>query len=117
MNHPDFLTHLIFWGKVAGAITSISGFAWLVFKWFRAVTETSSNVNLLMSNHLPHIQSSLDAHGTALQGIKSDVRDMGTQLSAMGDRVSDTRAAVHVLGEKFIDHIDKGDKIPKRRRK
>lgn len=97
-------------GYVGGAVT----FALFIFKGirsgYRTVKSTNDNVTLLMTNHMPHIQRSIDEHSDTLLSIQSDVRDMGTKLSGYNTRLDDTKNAVHSLGTAFLQHVENASK-------
>lgn len=116
MVNPE-LIKLIFWGKVAGGATAIGSIVWGFIKWLGQISETNRNVTLLASNHIPHLQDALDAHGAALHGIKSDVRDLGTTIEGVSQRLDDTRAGVHTLGEAFLNHLENASKEPEKKKK
>ena len=87
---------VLFAGKIAGAIGAIGAVGYAVFGFlFKAIKKISNindNVSLMLNNHFPHVQQSLDEHGTALEGIKSDVRDLDTRMDGANQRLDDTRA-------------------------
>jgi len=93
-------------GYVAAGISVIYG----VFKWiasaFHTVRNTNANLELLMTNHLPHIQTAVDAQGESLRELKSNVRDLDTKMAGMDTRITDTKTAVHTIGESFLRHLE-----------
>lgn len=104
--HPEYLKHLIFWSEVAGAVTTFGGIALGVINWFRKISETNKNIKAVMSNHLPHLSAHLDAQSLALQGIKSDVRDLDTKVAGVSQRVGDIAEDFHSLESAFITHLE-----------
>jgi len=76
----------------------------------RVVRETNENVGLLLSNHLPHIEKAIKAHDETLVSLQSDVRTIDTKLDAQSQRLDDTKAAIHVLGESFLRHLENSAK-------
>lgn len=108
-----FWLQLILIGKICGAITALGGF---MYSGFRGL-QTVSTINKLATNHIPHIQQALDEHGTTMQEIKSDVRDVGTRVDGQAERLEDTKKAVHVLGESFLKHLENASKEAPRKRK
>lgn len=106
VSNPHFLQKFIFWGEVAGAVVSFVGFVTLIYKWFKAVTETNRNVNLVMTNHLPHLATSLESHGAALEGIRRDVVALDTNVKGLDQRIDDTKKAVTTLGAMFVTHLE-----------
>jgi len=97
-------------GKIAGAAVAIVGVFYhptkRILAGVRKVFGISESMDALLTNHLPHIQSALDTSAKEMTEIRSDVRDLGTQVSGMGDRIDDTKAAVHALGASFIGHLE-----------
>lgn len=104
------LQEIYLYAKVIGAIGSAATVLYGVYKYFRAVYKQrksiDATVNLLATNHLPHIQASLDAHGEILKNLTSDVRDVGTKVEGMEQRLDDTKKGVHTLGESFLRHLE-----------
>jgi hypothetical protein len=115
----------IFAGKIAGAAVAIGGLFYhptrRILAGVKKVTGISDNMDLLLTNHLPHIQTALDTSAREMTEIKSDVRNLGTQVSGMSDRIDDTKAAVHTLGVSFLNHLEstsaeKAKKVSRRKR-
>lgn len=117
MISPELIKHLEFWGKVIGPISTTSGILYGLFRWVRTTSDTNKNVSLLMTNHFPHMQDCLDAHGTALQGIKSDFRELNTKVDSVGTRLDDTKKGVQVLGESFLRHLENSSKESGKKKK
>jgi hypothetical protein len=109
MNHST-LEQIYLYAKVIGSIGSAAGVIYGVLKWLTAsyqqTKKTNQNFELLMTNHLPHIQASLDTHGTILQALSSDVRDVSTKVDGIETRLEDTKLGVHTLGESFLRHLE-----------
>src|ERR1700684_3472567 len=92
---PEAWKQIIFVGKAVGAIATLAGVSFALIRkpasaiinFFKRLSVTSNHVNLLMTNHLPHISSTLDAHGEALLVIKSDVRNVNTRMDGFGVRL------------------------------
>jgi hypothetical protein len=118
---PASLNEFYLWSKVVAAVGSAAGVIYGVISWLRAayhqVKKTNENMELLMGNHLPHIQSSLDSHGDALSVLSSDIRDVGTKVDGMEKRQEDLRRGVHTLGESFLRHLETVSAEPKSRKK
>ena len=108
--HASFAEHFIFWGELAGAVGAIGGLGYGVIRWltvaYKKISAISENVVSISTNHLPHIQDAIDAHTTALQGIKSDVRVMDVKFDGLSTRLDDTKNAVHTLGTVFAQHLE-----------
>ena len=69
---------------------------------FQQRKKISDTVELLATNHMPHLQASLDAHGESLRILSSDVRNIDTKVDSVEQRLDDTKAfGVHALGESF----------------
>jgi len=111
-------------GATGSAITAFYG----AYKYFSAVYKQRKSIDetvtLLATNHLPHIQKSLDEHGRmfeaqnrVLQTITSDVRNVGTKVDGIESRLEDTKKGVHTLGESFLRHIESVTKEPPRKRR
>lgn len=114
------LQEFYLYSKVIGATGSAATFIYGGIRWLRAtfnvVKSTNANVALLMENHLPHIQSSLDSHGDALGVLSSDIRDVGTKVDGIESRLEDTKTGVKVLGESFLRHLESASKEAPRKR-
>lgn len=118
--HPQSLQELYFYSKVIGSVGTAVGVIYGILNWMRATYKqnklTNDNVALLMSNHLPHLQSSLDSHGDALGILSSDIRNIGTQVEGVEKRQEDLRKGVHTLGESFLRHLENTSKESPRKR-
>jgi hypothetical protein len=106
MVNPELLTKLIFYSKVVGSVSTIGGLIWAAFNWLKRVSETNRNVNLLITNHFPHVEKTLEDQNVVLQEIKSDVRASDLKIASVSQRLDDTRAGVHTLGESFLRHLE-----------
>jgi hypothetical protein len=121
----SLIEHLIFYGKVAGAVTAIGivigGIVKYPGRWIRSACKQISNTNATLAtisnNHLPHLQSSLEAHTVALQGIKNDVREIDVKFDGLNTRLEDTRSAVHTLGTSFLNHLENASQEKTKKRK
>jgi len=111
MAHSELILTVI---KDTGYVGSGFGVMYAVVKWLTSflhtARDTNAKIDLVMANHLPHIQEAVDAQGAALRGIKSDVRDLDTKVSGYGDRLDDTKSAVHALGTAFLQHLEHASK-------
>jgi hypothetical protein len=112
--HPVPIQEVYFYSKLVGAIGTAVGTLYGIIRWLRAgykeVKITNENIATLMSNHIPHLQSTLDAHGDSLQVIKSDVRILDTKFAGMESNLETTRGAVHTLGTSFLQHLENASK-------
>ena len=104
---------------MGASIVSILGFAFGGLKWvfavFKKLTDISSTVQLLTTNHFPHLTATLDAHTEALQGIKTDVRVLGTRMENHETRLNDTREGLKAVHNTLIKHLE--DSTKKRNKK
>ena len=118
---PVSLQGFYLWSKVIAAAGSAVGVIYGIISWLRAayhqIKKTNDTMELLMSNHLPHIQTSLDSHGDALGVLSSDIRDVGTKMDGMEKRQEDLRKGVHTLGESFLRHLENTSKETKKRKR
>jgi hypothetical protein len=118
---PATLAQFYIYAKVIAATGSAIGVVYGAISWLRAayhqVKKTNENMELLMGNHLPHIQSSLDAHGGTLHQLSSDIRDVGTKVDGLESRLDDTKTGVKVLGESFLRHLENTSKETKKRKR
>ena len=114
------LQEVYLYAKVIGATGSAIATLYGMYKYFRAVYKQrqsiDATVTLLATNHLPHIQASLDAHGEALKSLTSDVRNVGTKVDGIEDRLEDTKKGMHTLGESFLRHLESTSKEKIRKR-
>lgn len=103
---PEFVHHIILAGKIAGSIVVIGGLVIGFVKWLSAVirkiTDINEHIKTVVTESLPLMQASLDAHGSALSGVKFDVRNVTTQLE-------ETKASVLSVGISVADHIRTSD--------
>jgi hypothetical protein len=109
------------YAKVIGSIGSAAGVIYGMLRWLAATYQqakkTNENFELLMTNHLPHIQASLDSHGGTLNHLSSDIRDVGTKVDGMEKRQEDLRRGVHTLGESFLRHLENTSKESVKKKK
>jgi len=85
----------VFWGGMQG-LASI----------FKKVSSLNDNVQLVMDNHLPHIQRSLNSQDQALEGIKSDVRDLSTRFESHTEKLNTTADSLDKLHTSFTQHLE-----------
>ncbi len=91
----------------------VGGLKWIITV-FKKLTKINSTIELLATNHLPHIQSSLDAHTEALQGIKKDVAVLGTRMENHETRLGDTRGELKIVHASFLKHLEESAKKRKK---
>ena len=92
MISPHFWHAFIFYGKVVGAAASFVTFAGLAYRYLihpviRGVSTINKTITEFATNHLPHLQSTLDKHSQALEEIKSDNQKQNETLVAYGVRL------------------------------
>lgn len=107
--HPP-IVKIYFYAKTIASIGSAGVVVYGLIRWFsnvfKKVSYTNDSVQLLMTNHLPHIQQSLNAQDETLKNITSDVRDMDTKVTGFGTRLDDTKVSVDNLNVALINHIE-----------
>lgn len=70
------------------------------------VLHLGDNVSLLLTNHVPHLQTALDESNKQIVSLASDVRSMDTKIDGVCERLEDTREGMHKLGESFVRHLE-----------
>lgn len=107
---PGFVNEVYLVGKIVGGASVIVGLIYGAFRWltsvFIRVRDISTSIVQIKDNHLPHLQTALEDSTRHLVGIQSDVRDLDTKFTGMDTRITETRAAVHTLGESFLRHLE-----------
>lgn len=102
--------HFIFAGKIAGAVVALGGLFYhptkKILAGVKKISNMTDSVDVILTNHLPHIQTALTESTQQMGELKSDVRNLDTTVSAMSERVSDTNKAVQVLSTSFIQHLE-----------
>jgi hypothetical protein len=118
--HSALVTEFYYYSKVVGAVGTAAGTLYGIIAWLRAgykeVKNTNDNVALLMTNHFPHLQSTLTAHGDALGVLSSDVRNVSTKVDGIESRLEDTKTGVKVLGESFLRHLENASRETPRKK-
>lgn len=123
--HPtDFHAHnpelvlLIFYGKVVAAVGTLCValsylYKKLVSPVVKRVTHISSTVDLLASNHIPHLEMSMKSQEETLRSqdvvlgeLKMDVRDTKEQIEKYGEGLSETKNAVGTLQTALMNHLE-----------
>lgn len=100
--------------KLAGSLTGLAALVGAVIKGFFSAMgafhdtratfrETRDTVHLLATNHLPHIQESLNKQDIAIEGLRSNVRNLDTSLADHITRFEDTKKSVDKINEVLID--------------
>ena len=109
-----------FYAKMIGAIGAAGSFVYGSIRYLQSVynefKDTSQTVTLLATNHLPHIQKSLDDHGQQLTTLSSDVRDVSTKVEGMDVRLDDSAKGVQALNESFLRHLENAEPKKKSRK-
>jgi len=93
-------------GTVGVAVGVLYGGARWLAKLFKKVATISLNIQTALDNHLPHLQSSLDSHGEALVGIRSEIRNMTTRFDAHSEKLNETADSLGQLRLAFMNHLD-----------
>lgn len=110
MLSPAALSTIYEIGKITGAVATVGAIIIGLFKWMAAIYnnlhETTTNVKMLMSNHLPHIQTAIDTSNTTVVGIKMDIREIDTRVKANVERMQDLKEAVNALSTEFVNHLE-----------
>lgn len=125
--HHVTLQEFYLYAKVIGAsgaaVSTVYGIVKYLGASYRQFKNTSDTVTLLATNHLPHIQKSLDDHGVFLTTLSSnvttlssDVRDVSTKVEGMEQRLDDTKKGVSMLGESFLRHLENTSRDPVRKK-
>jgi hypothetical protein len=96
--------------KVAGVVIT-AGVAFVgLLKWMIAIYtnlhQTTANVNVMMSNHIPHIQAALDESNASVAEIKLNVCEIDTRVRANVERMTDIKDSLSQLGSEFVAHIE-----------
>ena len=95
---------------MVGVVGTATGVVWgglkFLGKAYGKVKGISDNIQLVVDNHIPHLQASLDSHGLALTGIRSELRDMGTHLTHQDEKLVSTNESLGDLHDKFIQHLE-----------
>jgi hypothetical protein len=114
--YAPFWSEIIFIGKVAGGAATALTVAYSFGKWvfprlpfIGRMIETQDSVQLMLTNHLPHIQSSLTAQDKVLGGIQTD-------LGHLNKRQDDMHNGLHTLGESFLRHLEASSKEAPRKK-
>lgn len=114
---PEFIKQLLLWSKICGAISTLGAVIYGGFNWLRQISETNKNVNLLMTNHLPHIGATLQGQDASLLELKSDIRDIDTKVSSVSQRVDGMTTSFQSLEGAFIQHLENSGKKETKKRK
>lgn len=95
--------------KMVVPIVASLTFLWGVVKGIRyagslhdTVKSTDSTVKLLATNHLPHIQESLNRQDTAIEVIRGDVKQVAGGLADHVKRFEDTKKIVDTFNQGLI---------------
>ena len=101
----------IFWGKVAGGFIAFGTAVGIVHRTligpvFKRVREINDTVSLLATNHLPHIQKSLNDQDVVLSTLKTDVTKASQKIEEFGDGLHETKETVAMLNSALIAHLE-----------
>lgn len=115
--HAGFISHFLFWGKIAGAASAIGSFGYGAFCSLSAAFQTKKLVEILSTNHIPHIEEAIGNHTAVLQGLKSDISSVDAKCDNLGIRQDEIKTAVGGLQTSFIQHLENASQEkPKRKR-
>lgn len=106
-----FWGRFIFWGKVAGGFMAFGSAAAflhskLVNPIFKRVKTINETVTALATNHLPHIQKSLDDQDVVLRELETNVRAGNEKIEQFGDGLRETKESVATLHNAFLQHLN-----------
>jgi len=90
--------------SLGGAVTGVYHFGKRVVDWFMVPRRT---ILKLATNHLPHLQATLQEHTNTMVAMQSDLRDLDTKVSGYSERLDDTKKAVNSLHDAFIQHLER----------
>ena len=106
--------------KVIGAVGTVAGVLAGGFSWLRRTynqaQKTSDNVTLLMTNHFPHLQESINKQDIILDNLSSDMRNVTTKVSGIEHRQEDLKLSVHSLSDSFLRHLEYASDEKKKKR-
>ena len=81
------------------------------------VNDINTNVNSIMTNHLPHLQAEVAESKKNFEVVCGDIKNLSGGLSDVKEKVivigtnqDRTDQALHRLGTMFVRHLDRGDK-------
>lgn len=100
---PAFWQNLITAGKVVGALSTFVGVLYGAVRWVSSLLERklaglNGNVTLLMTNHMPHIQTSINDFKVGMARVEAQVEGMGTRLD-------EGKEEIRALGTAFTQHL------------
>jgi hypothetical protein len=106
----------------AGAAVIYGALRWMtaVFKKLNVLVDSladvptiNTNVNTIMTNHLPHLnaaveesQKHFDTLRTDFQGVVTSVTGLDKTVAVLASKQETNEDALHRLGEMFVRHID-----------
>ena len=111
-------------GAAGFGVTAIwGGLAWMA-SMFKKLSETvealesvstiNKNVETILTNHLPHLQSEVGETRAQFQTLRNDIKGidgkvdtLDTSVTVLGTKLEATQSGLHTLGQMFIAHIDK----------
>jgi hypothetical protein len=107
---PQQWQEFILISKVIGGIVVIVGALYGAGKFLYSMIDNArninKNVNLLLINHFPHLQTAIDEGKQQITELAGDVKNLDTKMEGMSCRLEDTKKGVHTLGESFLRHLE-----------
>ncbi len=104
------IEQIYFYAKIISSVGAAIGVIYGSLRYLHSAYQQRKKLNdtviLLATNHLPHIQQSLEDHGKAMVELKSDMNAVSVRLSGVSDRLEDTAKGVHTLNEALLRHLD-----------
>src|ERR1700722_3282774 len=93
-----------------GIVGVAGGVLWGIGKFIvskiQNVLHLGDNVSLLLTNHVPHLQTALDEGREQMASIASDVRSLDTKVDGVCNRLVDTQSHVSELNTSFLRHLE-----------
>ena len=106
------IEQIYFYAKIVSSVGAAIGVIYGSLRYLHSAYQQRKKLNdtviLLATNHLPHIQQSLEEHGKVMVELKSDMNTVSVRLSGVSDRLEDTAKGVHTLNEALLRHLDAG---------
>lgn len=90
-NAFDFLTkniHLAGWVFV---MTAVGRLSWKASKFFDTIRDSGKTLHLLATNHLPHLQESLDKLNEKVPHVQEGISSLSTDVKEVGTEIKDMR--------------------------
>lgn len=108
--NPAVWQNLILAGKVIGALSTFCGVGYALLCWLGAIFERklkglNGNVELLMTNHLPHVQKGIDEMHSSINDFKVGMARVEATVEGMGTRLDEGKEEIRALGTAFTQHL------------